>query len=33
LKVNISIIKEGHFYKGLSEDSYNKNKLMLKNMK
>jgi len=30
--VKISIIKKGHFYKGLSKDSYNRNKLMVKNM-
>jgi len=28
--MKISIIKKGHFYKGLSKDSYNKNKLMVK---
>jgi len=33
LKVKNSIVKKGHFYKGLSKDSYNINKLMVKNMK
>jgi hypothetical protein len=27
--VKISIIKKGPFYKGISKDSYNKNKLMV----
>ncbi len=26
------VIKKGHFYKGLPKDSYNMNKLMVKNM-
>jgi hypothetical protein len=25
------IIRNGHFYKGLSKDSYNRNKFMVKN--
>ncbi len=28
--MKISVIKKGHFYKGLLEDSYNINKLMVK---
>jgi hypothetical protein len=31
--MKISMIKKGHFYKGLSKDSYNKSKSMVKNMK
>jgi hypothetical protein len=27
-----SVIKKGNFYKGLSKDSYNINRLMVKNM-
>jgi hypothetical protein len=30
--VKFFVIKKGHFYKGLSKDSYNRNKLMVKNM-
>ncbi len=30
MKLKISIIKKGHFYKGLSKDSYNRIKLMIK---
>ncbi len=28
-----NVIKNRHFYKGLSKDSYNKNKLMVKSMR
>jgi len=27
------VIKKGHFYKGLLKDSYNRNKLMVENMR
>ncbi len=33
LKVKNCIAKKGHFHKRLSKDSYNINKLMVKNMK
>ncbi len=28
--MNFFVIKKGHFYEGLSQDSYNKSKLMVK---
>ncbi len=31
--MKIYVLKKGHFYKGISKESYNKRKLMVKNMR
>jgi hypothetical protein len=33
LKMNFFVIRKRHFYKGFSKDSYNKRKLLIKNMR